>query len=165
MFVRTKDVNLFRSVNRELIHDIVQSEVQVFKVDITNTNTNIYGESDGKSYYVPVRLSCLIQPEDQASSYSEFGPDYVQGVNFCFLRDDLTDIELLIETGDIIYWNNLYWEVSHEIENNLVMARNPETNLTIGSEFGWNVSIIYQAHVTRRNRTQLENMRLGSNEV
>ena len=41
------------------------------------------------------------------------------------------------------------------------MARNPETNKDIGSGWGWDVSIICVAYMSRINRTQLEQTRFG----
>lgn len=153
-----------RGINRELIHDIVQSEVDIYKLIIEQTQTNLYGESDNKSYYTPFRIASIIKPYDQSPAYTDFGPDYNQVVDFAFLRDDLKQYDVLIETGDIILWNELAFEVDHVIENNYLLTRNPETNKTISDEFGWNVSIICNCHVTRKNRSQLEQVRFGSNE-
>jgi hypothetical protein len=40
-----RDINFLGSVNSELIGDIIECVVQVFKIAAYETNTNIYGES------------------------------------------------------------------------------------------------------------------------
>jgi len=164
LYAGERDIAFMRGINRELINDIVQSEVDIYKLYVEQTPTNIYGESDSKTYYTPFRIASIIKPADQTEDYSEFGPNYSQTAVFAFLRDDLKKYEILIETGDIILWNELAFEVDHVIENNYFLSRNPETNKTIGSKFGWNVSIICNCHVSRKNRAQLEEVRFGSNE-
>lgn len=160
-----RDIALFRSVNRELINDIVQSEVDIYKLDLSSTNTNIYGESDSKGYMVPVRMAAIIKPQSQSDGYTEFGPDLKQLVKFSFLRDDLKVIDLVIEVGDIIAWNEGCFEVDFIVENKLFMARNPETNKTISDNWGWNAAINVDTHLSRKNRSQLEQTRFGSNEI
>ena len=165
LFGNSRDVAFMRGINRELINDIIQAEVDIYKLIIDQTPTNLYGESDSKTYYTPFRIASIIKPDDQTSAYTQFGPDYNQIVTFGFLRDDLKEYEVVIETGDYILWNELAFEVDHIIENNYLFSRNQETNKTIGDQFGWNVSIVCSAHVTRKNRSQLEgNVRVGTNE-
>jgi len=161
LFGSGKDISFFRNINRELIHDIISIEVDVFKLVNEETKSNLYGESDSKSYYQPIRIPCLLKSDDQSSNYSEFGYDYGQQIKFAFLRDDLKDRNVLIEAGDLIEWNNHYWEIDHPIENQLFMKRNPDTNKSLDIKFGWNVSEIYLAHMTRRNRPNIEETRFG----
>jgi len=164
LYATERDIAFMRGINRELINDIVQSEVDIYKLLVEQTPTNIYGETDSKTYYVPFRIASIIKPTDQQEAYTEFGPDYSQNVVFAFLRDDLKKCDIVIETGDIIVWNELFFEVDHIIENNYLFSRNPETNKTISDKFGWNVSVLCNCHVSRKNRAQLEEVRFGSNE-
>ena len=161
LFGSGKDISFFRSINRELIHDIISIEVDIFKLVNEETKSNIYGESDSISYYQPIRIPCLIRPDDQASEYTDFGYDSGQQNRFAFLRDDLKDRNILMEPGDLIDWNNNYWEIDHLIENQLYMKRNPETNKSLDIKYGWDVSISCIAHLTRRNRPNIEETRFG----
>jgi hypothetical protein len=61
LFGGARDVSLFKTMNRELINDIIQTEIAYYKLALNQTISNIYGESTKKSYYEPLRLSCLIE--------------------------------------------------------------------------------------------------------
>ena len=43
LFGGKRDVSLFRSLNRELIHRYIDTEVLVYKLNLINTTTNLYG--------------------------------------------------------------------------------------------------------------------------
>ena len=162
LFGLGSDIGFFRQINRELIHDIVSTYVDILQMEMIN-NSNIYGESTKKIYKQPIRLSCLIQKDDQDKPHNEFGIDLTQTIKFSFLRDDLKDINLVIQEGDIIHWNNQYWEVSKEIENKFYMNRNPETNKELDEEFGWNISIVCSCHLMRSSKIDIEQIRSGKN--
>ena len=52
-FFGPKDVSFIHSINAELYGDVMQVEVTIFKIASSETNTNIYGESNpetGKSF-------------------------------------------------------------------------------------------------------------------
>jgi len=164
LYAGRRDMSMFRGVNRELMRKMIDTEIDIYKLSINDTDTNLYGESTNKQYLNPIRIHSLIQVDEQSAKYDEFGPDVEQTARFAFLRDDLTQLNVVLETGDILHWNNRYWELDKEIENQLFFKRNPETNKTIGSNFGWNVSLVYTAHETRKNRVQIEDTDQGRND-
>ena len=59
-FVPQKEVNLINDMNEELIDEIVGQSVDVYKVNIENTDENIYGESSTKYYDIAFRVNCLL---------------------------------------------------------------------------------------------------------
>ena len=62
----SRDVSLLRSINREVIHDIISQQAAFYKFELEDTRVNIYGEaSGGKYYHPPVQLNCLIERGDQ----------------------------------------------------------------------------------------------------
>ena len=75
LFGGSRDISLFNSVSKELINDIIQTEVGYYKFVLEKTTSNIYGESMGKIFYEPVRIACLMKKEDQTWSSDEFGSD------------------------------------------------------------------------------------------
>jgi hypothetical protein len=173
LFGGERDISLFRHINKELINDIVQTEIDIYKTSLYDSKTNLYGEALTRTYFQAVRVACLITHEDQTWDAADgFGPDVNQTATFAFLRDTLKDVsDLVLEVGDIINWNAIYWEVDGILENDLFMNRNPDTNKTIDDyaynsigppqEFGWNYSIIANTHMTRRDRLSIENIRSG----
>ena len=78
LFGGSRDISLFRTMNRELINDIIQTEIAYYKIILDQTVTNVYGESNKKYYYEPLRLSCLIEKSEQDWSSDDFGPDIKQ---------------------------------------------------------------------------------------
>jgi len=163
LYAGKRDISMFRNVNREIMRKMIDTEVDLYKISLGDTESNIYGESTNKQYYNPVRIHCLIQTDEQEAKYEEFGPDVEQTAKFAFLRDDLKLLNVVTEAGDIIHWNNRYWELDKEIENQYFFKRNPETNKTIGEDYGWNVSVVFTAHETRKSRVQIEDTDQGVN--
>ena len=92
LFGGSRDISLFNSVSKELINDIIQTEVGYYKFVLEKTTSNIYGESMGKIFYEPVRIACLMKKEDQTWSSDEFGSDVDQTFDFRFLKKELVDI-------------------------------------------------------------------------
>ena len=66
LFGGSRDISLFNSISKELINDILQTEVGYYKFALNKTTSNVYGESQGKVYFEPVRIACLIKREDQS---------------------------------------------------------------------------------------------------
>jgi len=150
LFGSNRDFNLLVKVNRELLKDIVEQEILYYKFSLEDTNTNIYGEALEKTFFTPVKLNCLITRGDQVVGTDEFGPDLNREASFAFLREDLSDIQVVPEVGDIVMWHEDYYEVDTVRENQLFVGRDKSYNLTdYGGRFGTSVSIIVDCHLTR----------------
>ena len=54
LFGGSRDISLFRNVNKELINNIIQTEVAYYKFALEQTKVNVYGEAPGKQYYEPL---------------------------------------------------------------------------------------------------------------
>ena len=153
LFGSDRDFNLLTKINRELLKDIVEQEILYYKLSLEDTEINIYGESLSKIFYTPTKLNCLITRGDQVVSTDDFGPDLSREASFAFLREDLTDIQVVPEVGDIVLWHEDYYEVDTVRENQLFVGRDNSYNLTdYGSQFGRSVSIIVDCHLTRGDK-------------
>lgn len=160
IFGSRSDLNLFVRINRELLQDVVEQEILYYKISLSATNSNIYGESTEKTYMIPSKLNCLITRGDQVLSVDEFGPDLNREVSFAFLRDDLVDIELVPEVGDVIEWYNDFYMVDTVRENQLFLGKDNNYNLTdYGSQFGGSISIIADSHLTRADLVGIRKVR------
>jgi len=147
-FVKQRDFDLFISLNKELINDFVETPVIVYKLDQGQTETNLYGESvGGKSYQVGFQVNALIDRADQTTNYEGFGSDVTQTIQFRFLRTLLADVSLVIQIGDVISFNDAYFEVDGIIENQLVAGN---TNFS--------ESIICDTHMVRRSKLNIEEL-------
>ena len=60
-FVSQKDFNFFQHINRELLVDVVDVDVILYKIALETTAINIYGESTEKTRYTGVELKALIK--------------------------------------------------------------------------------------------------------
>lgn len=162
MYGGERDISLFRHLNKELINNIIDVTVDVFKLSITDVQESLYDEAINKVYKQPVRIPCLIGRDDQQWNSDDFGSDVNQSMTFAFLRDTLKDdADIVMEIGDIIKWNENFWEVGGIIENQFVVGKNPDTD-HVGGTFGGNHSIICSAHLTRRSNLSIERTNTGN---
>ena len=156
LFGGSRDISLFNSISKELINDIIQTEIGYYKFVLEKTTSNVYGESMGKMYYEPVRIACLIQREDQAWSSDDFGSDVNQTIGFSFLKYELENINLVPEVGDILLFRNNFYEADGKTENQLIMGRDSEYALSTETrKFGNSFSIILNTHISRVEKLNL----------
>ena len=162
LFGGSRDISLFRNMNKELINDIIQTEIGYYKFVLEKTTSNVYGESMGKMYYEPVRIACLIQREDQSWSSDDFGSDLDQKLTFRFLKEGLKDINLVPEVGDILLFRNNFYESDTKIENQLLLGKDPDYAISTGAnDFGNSHSIILKTHLSRVEKLNLIPLRGG----
>ena len=156
LFGSARDFNLLTKINRELLSDVVEQEILYYKISLEDTNANLYGEALEKIFLTPVKLNCLITRGDQVITVDEMGPDLNRESSFAFLRKDLEDSVVVPEVGDILLWQENYYEVDTVRENQLFVGRDNSYNLTdYGAKFGKSVSIIVDCHLTRADRVGL----------
>lgn len=162
LFGRKRDVSLIKNISKELINDIIQTEIAYYKFALEQTSTNVYGEAPGKNYYEPLKIASLINRQDQAWSSDDFGPDINQIINFRFLKQELVDINLIPEVGDLILFRDNFYEVDSKVENQLFMGRDPDYALsTETTDFGGSFSIIVNTHISRVEKLSLIPLRGG----
>ena len=177
LFGTARDASLIRHINRELINNIIEQQVGYYKIDLTKTTSNMYGEANGtKIFHDPVLISCLIERTPPTWETDSFGPDVKQDLIVRFLRDDLAGINLstelsdggkgftygiVPEVGDVMLWNNDYYEVDGTIENQLFVGKDPSYSYSTDNDnFGSSISIIVNAHYTRSERLGITQDRL-----
>ena len=168
LFGSARDASLVRSVNRELINTYIDTEVAFYKLNLDATNSNMYGESDRKVYYGKMKMPCLVLKESKAAQADEYGLDYTRTGEFGFLRDDMKAKNIVIEQGDVLEWDGEFYEIDSVSASQYFAGRNPSRDLgfTTGErdEFGLSVAIICEAHVTRRSRLNIQEVRSGVNK-
>jgi hypothetical protein len=151
-----KDLATIEKFNRELLGEpnisddgIIDQFVILYRVSVYETETNMYGEaSEGKVYKQGVKLPCIVDASDFDFNYDDFGPDNRQSVSFAFQRAYLVEVDLKPEIGDIMQWNDGYFEVDKFNENQL-----------IGGNFDNSHSIVVSANLVRRPTVNLEEYR------
>ena len=154
MFTRQRDVSLVRHLNRELMGNIITQQAAFYQFKMEETKVNIYGEAAGDKYYNgPFLFNCLINRENQNYNVADDGVEYLQGIEFYFLRDDLVDANIVPLVGDIILYQEAYYGVQGTVANQYWGGKNPAypNNDSDGTdnplnpglhEFGNNLSIL-----------------------
>ena len=124
-----------------------------YKINLAQTTTNMYGESNGaKIFYDPVLVNCLIERSAQEWKTDSFGPDVNRNIQLRFLRDDLRGYELslelpgggrgfqygiLPEVGDVVLWQNNYYEIDDVLENQLFVGKDPDFSYSTDNLQKW----------------------------
>ena len=119
-FIPQKEVNLIDVMNEELIDEIVGQTVDIYKISIDDTQENMYGESTTKYYNDGFRVNCLINFIEPEMLQDEFGADLNTSIEMYFHRNTLSDAGFYPEIGDIVDWNNMYFEMNSVTEPQLI---------------------------------------------
>ena len=162
LFGGSRDISLFHTINKELIKDLIQTEVAYYKFALEQTAINVYGEAPGKNYFEPMKIACLIERDDQAWSSDDFGSDINQSIKFNFLKKELKDINLIPEIGDLLLFRNNFYEVDSKTENQLILGRDPDYAIsTETTDHGDSFSILLNTHISRVEKLNLIPLRKG----
>ena len=164
----SRDISLFRNVNRELLGNIITQQCVYYKLKLNETKVNMYGEAAGSRYYYePVILNALIERSNQEYPEDDLvGVDFQWGITYKFFRDDLVDAQVVPEVGDIIMYYEGYYEVHSTNANQYFVGKNPlypysENPLNPGlGEFGSSISIICETHYVPADKVQITKERI-----
>ena len=139
-----RDVRMMNSINGELLKDIIEQIAILYKINPNETSANFYGESIDKFYYPGVETSCLVEIYQRSTLYEGFGPDVKKGTLFRF-HQKLCEIKgMYAEVGDIVFWENSYFEIDQVAENQFLGGQ-PEKNY----------SLLCNAHLSRLSRLNI----------
>ena len=139
-----RDVRMMNSINGELLKDIIEQVVILYKINPNETSANLYGESIDKFYYPGVETSCLVESDQRSTLYEGFGPDVRKGTLFRF-HQKLCEIKgMYAEVGDIVFWENSYFEIDQVAENQFLGGQ-PEKNY----------SLLCNAHLSRLSKLNI----------
>ena len=139
LFGQSRDISMFRYVNRELMGNIISQQAAFYKLRLSQTNFNMYGEAaEAKFYDGPILLYTLIDLPDQEWSTDDLGVNFNWKPTFRFLRDDLLDklkdfnedtiygANLVPQPGDIILYETAYYEVTATNAAQYFVGKDPD---------------------------------------
>ena len=154
IFGSLRDINMFKGVTKEFVENVVSQQVGYYKVMLSDTVPNVYGESAEKRYIGPVLIFSLIERGDFTfEDWQESSSDLTREVTFRFFKDHLIDANVVPELGDIIMYNELYFEVNNVNENQLIVGKDNQYAYSTGlNNFGSSYSIILKTHYTSPDR-------------
>jgi len=167
LYGQARDISMFRYVNRGLLGDIITQQCALYKYVLDKTKVNMYGESSGGKFFDgPILLNALITVNDNKTPIDDFGANFDWSIDVAFLRDDLVDANAHPEVGDIILYQESYFEIDNTNEIQYFAGKNPDfpynqNPLNPGLEnFGYNVSIICECHYVPSDRVNIQLSRL-----
>jgi hypothetical protein len=161
LFGSSRDVSLFRSVNKEMLHKYIDTEVLFYKLSLDATATNIYDETTRKVYDTPKLIFSIVTLEEQSWNADDYGVDVTQTAQFGFLRDDLVENDIVPQVGDILEYKSGFFEIDSFKENQFVAGKDPGSWFG-GDSHGYSVSIICDAHLTRQSKLNIVETRFGN---
>lgn len=161
LFGKSRDINLFTTVNRELLRDIISQEVGYYKPVLGETVSNLYGEAASTRYFQgPFLINCLISKFEKTWTADDFGPNIDHATTVSFLREDLQDYAIYPEVGDVFTYVDNYFEVDTVIDNQYVVGKDFEHAYSPDLvSFGRNFSIIVTAHLIPSDKVGLSKER------
>ena len=162
LFGSSRDVSTFKGIARELLENVISQQVGYYKYMLGDTEKNVYGEATARYYIGPVLINCLIERGDfNAARKESLGPDVNRDATFRFLKDHLVDANIVPEIGDVIMYNELYYEVDNVNQNQLVLGKDPDYAYSDGlNAFGSSFSIILTTHYTSGDKLGINQQRL-----
>ena len=164
LFGGIRDARFIAAVNSELINAIIDTEIEFYKLVVEKSSSNLYGESESKSYYDSILIPCVITKESKTANMDDYGHSYTRTAQFAISRDILERADFYPEVGDIVFWDNEYYELDNVDANQYFAGKNPET-WPNGSDHGYSVSVICDAHATRQTPFGITNLRKGGNNL
>jgi hypothetical protein len=119
-FISDRDVNFFKGLAREVVDDVVQNIAVLYKINLNETRINLYGESTNKTWHTGVQLYVLINKETTTTNYEGFGAETMQNIEFRFDRYMCEEKNSYPEVGDVIYFDDSYYEIDNTTETQYV---------------------------------------------
>lgn len=142
-----RDINFINSINDELLDDVIQTEILLFKACADATALNIYGENNtatGKQFYPGIEITALIDRGEIRTDYDDFGPDRKQNVVFKMLEKKLRELNLFPQTGDLVLFNERYHEIDDVAQEQF-----------LGGVDDKSFSIIVNTHYSRLSKVEI----------
>lgn len=161
MFGSSRDVATFKIFTRELVEDIVSQEIGYYKIMLNDTQANVYGEATKKYFIGPVLIPCLIVRGEFNRVDTDYGLDTDRDVDFRFFKDHLIEANIVPEVGDVVMYNEVYYEIDNVNENQYILGKDPDYSYSTAVEnFGQSYSIILTGHYSSPDKLGITQERL-----
>lgn len=145
LFNLDKEWLFINQLSEELVKNVIDNTFNLYKVSVSETKTNIYGESLETMYLPAVQVYGIFTRSPQENVEGEHGINVTQKITFALQREDLKAKSVYPEVGDILEYNNSFFEINN-VEENVLIEGQPEKNF----------SVICTTHMSRRSRLDIE---------
>ena len=161
LFGTRRDISTFRGISRELLENVISQNCGYYKVSLTDTEINVYGEGQTKYFIGPVLINCLIERGDYEFKKENFGIDVDRPITFRFMKYHLEQANVVPEAGDAIMYNESFYQVDGVNENQFIVGKYNDYSYENGLEnFGDSYSIILTTHLTSPDLLGIKQSRL-----
>jgi len=161
LFGTVTDAKTLLGIASEFVSNVVTQQIGYYKVVIPASDVNVYGEALVKQYIGPVLINCLIERGAYRTISEDLGPDRRRDVGFRFLKPDLQYANIVPEIGDIVMYNEHYYEVDNVNQNQYFLGKDPNYAYSNGLQnFGQSWSILLDTHYTTPDRLGITQQRL-----
>lgn len=113
IFLTDREINLFNSLNEEIIEKLIGHTVIIYKIHPEYSKTNIYNESTNKVYENGIEIYGLIRYEEPEIT-TEFvgGLNQKRNIELLIQKKHLLDGSIFFEEGDLVFWDDQYFEIT-----------------------------------------------------
>jgi hypothetical protein len=128
-----RDMRLVDSLNKELLFNMIQTEVVIYRIVPELTDVNIYGEASSKSkkmYHRPQKTCCYADRGDLKTEPDDF-IDKKQNTVFKFLYSDLKELNIYLTEGDLIDFNSRLFQIDEVSGQEQLLGGQPLNSFSI----------------------------------
>ena len=126
MFFGTKERDLVKQVNDEIIERVVGQQVLYFPLDLEHTNYHpLYGEAIEKTFLPPVRVHALVEYQGiETSDMDGIAIKKKKKIKVMFHKRRLTeDQDLYVREGDFVRYGEIFYEIVKLMEPKLLFGQ------------------------------------------
>lgn len=121
-FFGPNDIKTLQRMSKELVEQIIDTNVLYSKMNVSQTVQNFYGQSLHKQFSVPVSLQAMIYHNPPTYLF-DYQVTQQQDVQFKFLQTTLQDHNIYPQIGDVIIWRNQLWQITTITNEQLLAGR------------------------------------------
>ena len=112
LFIDTKELDFFTSVNKELIQKIVGQKIIYYSISDEHTRTNdLYDEAVIKTVFTPVEVNALILYTDTVETTTKFSIDMIYQIEVYFYDNELKERNIIPREGDFVKFGEVFYEI------------------------------------------------------
>jgi len=158
IFGSIRDIEVFKGITYEFVENVASQQCGYYKIMLQDTPPNVYGEAMEKQYVGPVLLWVLVERGDYGTQdWNDQSTDVVRNLKFRFFKDHLIAANVVPEVGDVVMYNENYYEVDNVNENQKILGKDKDYSYSDGlNKFGSSFSIILDAHYTSPDRLGIQ---------
>ena len=126
MFFGTKERDLVKQVNDEIIERVVGQQVLYFPLDLEHTEYHpLYGEAIEKTFLPPLRVHALVEFQGvETMDMDNISIDKATKIKINFHKRRLTeDQNLFVREGDFVLYGDYYYEIVSLSEPKLLFGQ------------------------------------------